>query len=134
MHTEIPEAVREFLTRPQPAVMATVAKDGRPVSVPTWYLLEPDGAVLLNFAATRVRLAHVRRDPRVSLTVMDSANWYTHVTLQLAVESITDDPDLVDIDALSTHYSGDPYDDREGARVSARATIVSWHGWGSFAR
>lgn len=114
--------------------MATVAKDGRPVSVATWYLLEPSGTVLLNFDATRVRLAHVRRDPRVSLTVMESANWYTHVSLQLAVESITDDPDLVDIDALSTHYTGKPYRNREGARVSGRATIVSWHGWGAFAR
>ena len=134
MPTDIPDHVREFLTHPHHAVMATVAKDGRPVSVATWYLLEPTGLVLLNFDAARVRLAHVRRDPRIALTVMDRDDWYSHVSLQLEVAEITDDPDLADIDALATQYTGGPYGDRGRARVSARATIRSWHGWGSFAQ
>jgi hypothetical protein len=48
--------------------MATVAADGRPVTVATWYLVEEDGTVLLGLDATRARLKHLRDDPRVSLT------------------------------------------------------------------
>jgi PPOX class probable F420-dependent enzyme len=129
----LPDDVLEFLRRPNAAVMATLAKDGRPVTVATWYLLEPDGTVLLNLDAERVRLAHIRRDPRIALTVLDGADWYSHVSLQLVVESVTDDEDLTDIDALATHYTGAPYADRVRPRVSARAAVRTWHGWGAFA-
>jgi PPOX class probable F420-dependent enzyme len=128
---DLPDSVRTFLTQPNPAVMATLAKDGRPVTVATWYLLEPSGDVLLNLDAERVRLGHIRRDPRIALTVIDSADWYNHVSLQLTVVGVTDDADLADIDALARHYTGGPYSNRERPRVSARAEIRSWHGWGA---
>jgi PPOX class probable F420-dependent enzyme len=130
---ELPDDVRAFLQQPNPAVMATLAKDGRPVSVATWYLLEPDGRVLLNLDGERVRLNHIRRDPRIALTVLDGANWGTHVSLQLSVVAVSDDSDLSDIDALAVQYTGSPYPARDRPRVSARAEILSWHGWGAFA-
>lgn len=113
--------------------MATLAKDGRPVTVATWYLLEPDGDVLLNLDSERVRLRHIRRDPRIALTVLDEADWGSHVSLQLSVVSVTDDEDLSDIDALARHYTGKSYPTRDRTRVSARARINRWHGWGAFA-
>jgi PPOX class probable F420-dependent enzyme len=130
---ELPDLVRSFLMRPNPAVMATLAKDGRPVTVATWYLLEPSGEVLLNLDAERLRLQHLRRDPRIALTVLDEADWYSHVSLQLSVVAVADDPELADIDSLSKHYTGAPYSNRERPRVSARAEILRWHGWGEFA-
>ena len=98
----------ELLRRPNPAVMATLAADGRPVSVATWYLLEDDGRVLLNLDGGRARLKHLRRDPRVALTVLGD-DWYTHVSLQGRVVSLVDDDDLRDIDRLSRHYGGQPF-------------------------
>ena len=133
MPAELPDDVRAFLERPNPAVMATLAKDGRPVTVVTWYLLEPDGAVLLNLDGERVRLRHLRRDPRIALTVLDGDDWGSHVSLRLTVDTVTDDEDLSDIDALAEHYTGSPYPNRDRPRVSARARIRSWHGWGRFA-
>ena len=41
--TPLPQNVLDLLAKPNPAVMATLAADGRPVTVATWYLLEPDG-------------------------------------------------------------------------------------------
>ena len=76
----IPPEIEEFLRKPNPAVVATIRPDGSPHSVATWYDLV-DGLILLNMAATRARLGHIRRDPRVSLTVLDVDDWYTHVTL-----------------------------------------------------
>jgi PPOX class probable F420-dependent enzyme len=128
--TPLPARVADLLRRPNPAVMATVAADGRPVTVATWYLFEDDGRVLLGLDATRARLKHMRADPRISLTVLAADDWYTHVSLQGRVASIADDTGLRDIDRLSTHYTGHPYANRESPRVSAQVEIDRWHAWG----
>lgn len=125
----VPQHVLDLLAKPNPAVMATLAADGRPVTVATWYLLEPDGTVLLGLDAGRARLNHLRRDPRVSLTALAEDNWYTHVSVQGHVTSIVDDEGLRDIDRLARHYTGQPYRNRERARVSVRFEIDRWHGW-----
>ena len=126
----LPDAVVDLLRRPNPAVMATVAADGRPVSVATWYLLEENGHILLGLDATRVRIKHLRRDPRVSLTVLAADDWYTHVSVQGRVQSIADDEGLRDIDRLATHYTGSPYPNRTSPRVSCQVEIERWHAWG----
>ena len=123
--------VLDLLRRPNPAVMATLAADGRPVTVATWYLLEEDGRVLLGLDATRARLKHLRRDPRVSLTVLAADDWYTHVSLQGRVGPITEDVGLQEIDQLSSHYTGGPYPDRDSPRVAVRLQVERWHAWGS---
>ncbi|MFF1440098.1 PPOX class F420-dependent oxidoreductase [Streptomyces sp. NPDC058295] len=124
-----PEAV-ELLGRPNPCVMATLRSDGAPVSTPTWYIWE-DGRVLISLDESRVRLQHLRRDPRLTLTVLDSDDWYTHVTLIGRVAELREDEGLVDIDRISTHYTGKPYPDRVRSRVSAWIEIDRWHGWGA---
>ena len=126
----LPDRVLDLLRLPNPAVMATVAADGRPVTVATWYLLEDDGHVLLGLDAQRARLKHMRADPRVSLTVLAQDDWYTHVSLQGRVTSIADDEGLRDIDRLARHYIGGSYPERERPRVSARVEIERWHAWG----
>lgn len=126
----LPEPVLEMFRRPNPAVMATVAADGRPVTVATWYLLEDDGRVLLGLDATRARLKHMRADTRVSLTALSEVSWYTQVSVQGHVVSIVDDEGLRDIDRLSRHYTGNPYPDRVRPRVTAHVEIERWHAWG----
>lgn len=129
--TPVPAHLLEFLRLPQPAVMATVAADGRPVTVATWYLLEDDGRILLGLDAKRARLKHLRTDPRVSLTVLSGTDWYTHASLRGRVESVADDEGLRDIDRLSRHYTGEPYPNRERPRVSVQVAVEQWHAWGS---
>ncbi len=126
-----PDAVRRLLATPNPAVMATLRRDGQPVTVATWYLLEDDGRILVNMDEGRKRLDHIRADPRVSLTVLSSDSWYTHVSLQGQVVELTPDPGHTDIDRLSSHYTGHPYPDHERGRVSARVQVQRWHGWGA---
>ena len=126
-----PVHVRDLLARPTPAVVSTLRKDGQPVSVATWYLLEDDDRVLLNMDATRVRLQHLRRDPRVTLTALDKDSWYTHVSLVGRVVEMADDKGLAEIDRLSTHYNGRSYPNRESPRVSAWMVVDRWHGWGA---
>ena len=129
--TAMPPHVLDFLRAPNPAVIASSKPDGSPISVATWYLLEDDDRVLLNMDDTRVRLQHLRRDPRVTLTVLDEDSWYTHVSLIGRVEGLTPDDGLTDIDRLSIHYGGDPYPNRESPRTSAWLRVEKWHGWGA---
>lgn len=124
----LPAEIQEFLREPHPAVVATVRPDGSPHSVATWYDLVDD-LVLLNLAVTRARLAHLERDPRVSLTVLDKHNWYTHVTLTGVVERLEDDPDLADIDRLALRYQGHPFRNRTDKRISAWMRPERWYRW-----
>ncbi|WP_435738542.1 TIGR03618 family F420-dependent PPOX class oxidoreductase [Cellulosimicrobium sp. PMB13] len=126
----LPSALVDLLRRPNAAVMATTRSDGAPVTAATWYVLEDDGRVLVNLDESRVRLKHLRRDPRVSLTVLDE-NWYTHVTLLGRVVELRDDEGLADIDRVSRHYTGHEYANRENARVSAWIEVERWYGWGA---
>jgi PPOX class probable F420-dependent enzyme len=126
----LPAELRELLAKPNPAVIATVRADGQPVTVATWYVLDGD-RILVNMDAGRKRLDHLRNDPRVSLTVLDADNWYTHVSVQGRVTEMSDDTDLSGIDRLSIHYGGNPYPNRENGRVNAWIEIDRWHGWGA---
>jgi PPOX class probable F420-dependent enzyme len=124
----LPPELDTFLAKPNPAVIATLEPDGAPHTAPTWYIWE-DGQVLVNMAATRKRLDHLRQDPRVSLTVLDADDWYRHVTLRGRVIAIEADKDLVGIDRLSRQYTSQPYPARDEPRVQAVIEVEGWHGW-----
>ncbi|MFI1738557.1 PPOX class F420-dependent oxidoreductase [Streptomyces sioyaensis] len=126
----LPDAAVAVLAKVNPAVITTLRSDGQPVSTATWYLWD-HGRVLVNMDEGRKRLAHIRRDPRVSLTVLDEGNWYTHLSLIGHVADITADEDLADIDRLAQRYLGKPYPQRDRRRVSAWIEIDRWHGWGA---
>ncbi|MGI8416055.1 MAG: PPOX class F420-dependent oxidoreductase [Nakamurella sp.] len=130
--TPLPDDLRALLAKPNPAVIATLRRDGQPITVATWYLLDGD-RILVNMDRTRVRVKHLQNDGRVALTVLDE-NWYTHVSIVGHVVEIADDGDLSGIDRVSTHYSGKPYPDRVSPRVSAWIEIDRWHGWGDAKR
>jgi PPOX class probable F420-dependent enzyme len=123
----LPAELQEVLAKPNPAVIGTVTPDGAPNTVATWYLWE-DGRVLVNMDHGRRRLEYLRANPRVSLTVLDGDLWYRHISLHGRV-TLVDDPELVDIDRLCTHYMGNPYSERDRGRVSGWIEIDSWHAW-----
>jgi PPOX class probable F420-dependent enzyme len=124
---ELPAEVEAFLNQPNAAVIATIRPDGFPMTVATWYDWE-DGRILVNMDAGRRRLAWMRANPNVSLTVFDG-DWYRHVSLYGRVVSFEDDEGLVDIDRLARRYSGKPYRTRDSRRVSAWIVPHGWHGW-----
>jgi PPOX class probable F420-dependent enzyme len=125
----VPPEVDQLLSRPNPAVVASLRPDGSPHSVPTWYDWD-DGRVLLNMEDTRLRLGYMHRDPRVALSVLAAEGWYRHVSLLGRIVSIEDDEDLADIDRLAVRYTGQPFRTRDRKRVSAWMAPERWHGWG----
>ena len=124
----LPPALSEFLSAPNPSVIATLRPDGSPHSAATWYLWE-DGRVLVNMDEGRKRLEHMRLHPQVSLTVLGVDSWYRHVTLLGRVAALEPDRELEAIDRLCRHYMGQPYSQRDRGRVSAWIEVESWHAW-----
>jgi len=126
----LPDGAVTTLMKANPAVITTLRSDGQPVSTATWYLFE-NGRVLVNMDEGRKRLQHVRADPRVTLTVLDGADWQTHVSIIGRVTELRDDEGLGDIDRLAHRYLGQQYPQRDRRRVSAWIDIDRWHGWGA---
>ncbi|MFF1843004.1 PPOX class F420-dependent oxidoreductase [Streptomyces sp. NPDC058232] len=126
----LPDEAVTMLKKANPAVITTLRPDGQPVSTPTWYLWD-DGRVLVNMDEGRKRLDHIRRDPRVTLTVLDEAGWYTHISIIGRVAETRPDEGLADIDRLARQYLGNDYPMRDRDRVSAWIEIERWHGWGT---
>jgi PPOX class probable F420-dependent enzyme len=124
----LPPELDEFLSQPNPSVIGTLRPDGSPHTAATWYLWE-NGRVLVNMDEGRKRLEHLRTDPRVSLTVLGTEDWYHHVTLVGRAAVIEDDPQLEAIDRLSIRYTGEPYAQRDRGRVSAWIEVESWYAW-----
>ena len=125
----LPSRLVEILRRPNAAVMATVRSDGAPVTAATWYVWEDDGRVLVNLDESRVRLKHLRNDPRVSLTVLDENCLGVGLVVFLRRERRADEG-LADIDRISRHYTGHEYANRTDPRVSAWVEVERWYGWG----
>jgi PPOX class probable F420-dependent enzyme len=130
MAPPLDDALRAFLTDPNPCVISTVRPDGQPISVATWYLLDGE-RILVNMDGGRARLRYLREDPRVSLTVLAADDWYSHASVQGRVAQWRDDEDLSDIDRLAQHYGRDRYANRERPRVSAWIDVEHVHTWGA---
>ncbi len=124
----VPAEVSAFLHKPNEAVIATVRKDGAPFTAVNWY--DWDGRrIFVNMDAARVRLGHMRRDPRVAVTVIDQDNWYWQVSLLGRVVTIEDDADFSGSDRLAQRYIGQDYPDKSRPRVNVWIEVDSWNGW-----
>jgi hypothetical protein len=120
--------VLEFVSQPNPAVMATIASDGRPVTVQIVYLAQDAEHIILSIAAGKSRggrLGHLRADTRTSITILGREDWTKAVTIQGTAVEFFDDENLAIIDAMTTHYFGGPYAKRD-KRTAVRIRIEDW--------
>ena len=127
-NTPIPENVRRFLDAPRPAVVGWLRNDGGPATAPVWYRFVDD-AVKLSMDGHGRRARQLRRDPRLSLSVLGES-WYSQVSLECHVESFVEDAEFKAVDAMSMHYLGEPYADRETPSLSVTAVVERWHTFG----
>ncbi len=94
---------RELLEAPNFCQVATILKDGTPHVVPTWVDVEGD-TVLLNSAEGRLWPKNIRRDPRVTLTVLNQENPYEFVSIRGRLAEDTHDGADEHIDKLAKKY------------------------------
>jgi PPOX class probable F420-dependent enzyme len=105
------------------AILATINPDGSPQTSVLW--VGRDGNDLLfSTVAGRVKHRNMERDPRVSVTVLDSADPENYVELRGRVSMTPDLGRALDTQ-LSWKYDGrDPGEDRPGAvRIVVRMVV-----------
>ncbi len=83
--------------------VATLRSDGSVHGVPVWVDAE-DGQPLLNTAEGRVWPRNLERDPRVTLTVVDSENPYEYLEVRGKVSERTHEGADEHIDKLAKKY------------------------------
>jgi PPOX class probable F420-dependent enzyme len=125
----MPDAILTMLEQANPAVIAVVRPNGSPASAAVWVLWE-DGGLTTSMSPTGRRRRDVEREPRVSVTVLDRADWYRQVTIHGVVESLTEDTDFADVDRISQHYDGKPFPDRDVVQITARIRVERWNEFG----
>lgn len=102
-----PAIVDELLDGPYPCAITTLDRDGNPYSVVVWCGRAAE-RITVN-AADGLWLRNLRRDPRLSLVVVDTDNILRHVNVQGRVAEIAPDTEYAHINSLSEVYEGRPY-------------------------
>jgi len=105
MPTVIPENFRDLCDKKAFASLGTLMPDGKPQVTPVW--VDFDGKhIVVNSAKGRVKDRNMRRDPRVSLALIDPENPYRYLQLQGRVIEITENGADKHIDKMAKKYLG----------------------------
>src|SRR5580693_8960338 len=123
MNISLSDAAQALLAGKNYAVLATVNPDGSPHTSVMWVGRDGDD-LLFSTIEGRVKHRNMVRDPRVSVTVIDSADPENYVELRGTVSMTPDVGRRIDTQ-LSRKYDGrDPGEDRPGAvRVVVRMDV-----------
>jgi PPOX class probable F420-dependent enzyme len=105
MAEQLEGRAKELLKEKNFALMATIRRDGTPHVNPVWVDAD-DGSVVINTAEGRAWPANARRDPRVTVTVMNHENPYEYVEIRGRVVEDTHDGADEHIDAMAKKYLG----------------------------
>ena len=99
---------KQLIDRPNFAHLATLMPDGSPQSVPVWVGREEDHIVICTGEGS-LKATNTRRDPRVSLSIVDFTNPYEEVQIRGKVVERRLDPELKIMDPISQKYTGKPF-------------------------
>jgi PPOX class probable F420-dependent enzyme len=115
------DKARTFLEQPFVGEVTTLRPDGSPHTTVVWVDVDTD-EVIFNTAVGRAKERYLRRDPRVSLIVVDPQNSYRWVSVSGTAELSTDGADD-EIDRLAKKYLGKdeyPWRSAEEQRINVR--------------
>ena len=93
-----PAEQRQFLGESHTIILSTLDRQGYPHSVPMWYVVDPDGTVLMTTFAKSQKALNLRRDPRCTLLVESGRKYEElkgllirgHATLEADTEGVLD--------------------------------------------
>ncbi len=100
--------VKSLLSRPNFAHLSTLMPDGSPNSTPVWIGLDGDH-ILIGTGEESLKAQNLRRDPRLSLSVVDRHDPYEEVQVRGRVVEFRDDSKLEVMDRISHKYIGAPF-------------------------
>ena len=134
--------VDAFIRSRRICVLVTLGPDGLPDPVPMWFVVDPDGVILMRTFAKSQKAVNLRRAPRFSALLEDGERYAELRGVQLTgTIELVDDADLIAdiVTGLALKYEGlDPIHadatraaarERAGKQVALRlrpARVVSW--------
>ena len=102
---EIPAEFHGLLSSTAVAFVGTLGKSGEPHVTPSWFLWDGE-RVRISLVEGRQRLRNLRRDPRLSLTVVDPARPTFYLELRGRIDELAPDPELALERAIAEKYAG----------------------------
>lgn len=113
----IPEKFADLFQKKAFASLATINADGSPQVTPVW--CDWDGKhVIVNTAKGRRKDRNMRREPRVSLALIDPDNPYRYLEVRGKVVEVTEQGADGHIDKMAKKYLGlDLYPNRKPGEV-----------------
>ncbi len=117
MSQVIPDKYRDLFSKRAFASLGTLMPDGTPQVTPVWVDLDGD-LVVINTAKGRQKDRNMRRDPRVSLAIIDPDNPYRYLEIRGRVAEITEQGADAHIDKMAKKYLGaDKYPYRQASET-----------------
>ena len=119
-------AAQEFIRTNHRAVMATFRKDGRPALSPVTVGLDDAGRVEISTRETAIKVQHLRRDPRVAVTVFTDGFYGDFVQVEGTAEIVPLPEAMELLVAYYRRISGEhpDWDDYRAAMQRDRRVIV----------
>jgi len=110
----LPDEVRSLFEGANFAHLATLLPSGAPVSIPIWAGIEGGRLVFFTQRESR-KAAHLERDPRVALSLLDYENPYRSARVRGRIAGTIDGEEALEIiDRLAHKYTGQPFPTRSG--------------------
>jgi PPOX class probable F420-dependent enzyme len=101
--------VRELAQGRNFAVVSTMMPNGLIQSLPLWIDAD-DEHLLLNTEVHRQRYKNLRKDPHVTVLIVEEGNWYSWVEVRGHLDGeVTGDEARAHIDKLARKYTGGDY-------------------------
>jgi PPOX class probable F420-dependent enzyme len=121
---QLSEAQADLIRGKNFGTVVTLREDGSPHATPVW--IDTDGEhVIFNTAVGRAKERHLRRDPRVSVTVLPADNQQAGYVSVTGTAEIVEEGAFEHIDKLAQKYLGKekyPYLQEGEQRVIVRIT------------
>lgn len=106
--------VQALLSRPNFAHLSTLMPDGSPNATPVWVGVLGDNLVI-GSGESSLKVRNLRRDPRLSLSVIDFHDPYEEVQIRGHVVEFRDDSKFEIMDEVSRKYIGKEFPFRNPA-------------------
>jgi len=115
MSAEIPEDLIDLLTTNVLGHVSALRRDGAMAHYLMWVDSDGDHVLTSSMVGSR-KAAHWRRDPHVTVSVVDKTDDWRFLIIRGRLKEIHPDEGLAFIDKMSMRYTGQPYRFRERPR------------------
>ncbi|RZU29485.1 PPOX class probable F420-dependent enzyme [Streptomyces sp. BK022] len=122
MSAALSDRLKSLLDTPVFIVVGTLQPDGSPQMSPVWVKRDGDD-VLISTTVGRRKEKNLRRDPRVTVVVVDPENPYEYAEIRGTAELTTEGGQAL-IDELSLKYTGKKYAEFNPASADDAERVV----------